>query len=132
MAIANDEGLADGLNPIDGPIALHLACHARAQNMGQKGAEMLRAIPDAKVTVVDRCSGHGGSWGIKKENFGIATKFAKKTIKKLVDAKPSHVCSECPLAGKHLVQGMKTLGGDTPKIEQSTHPIQVLAKAYGF
>ncbi|NKB43613.1 MAG: glycerol-3-phosphate dehydrogenase [Alphaproteobacteria bacterium] len=132
MAIANEEGLAEGLNPIDGPVALHLACHARAQNMGPKGAEMLRAIPDAKVTVVERCSGHGGSWGIKKENFGIATKFAKQTVKKLADAKPTHVCSECPLAGKHLVQGLEALGEDAPKVEQSTHPIQMLAKSYGF
>ncbi len=132
MTIANEEGLADGLTPIDGPVALHLACHARAQNMGPKGAEMLRAIPDAKVSVVERCSGHGGSWGIKKENFGVATKFAKQTVKKLADTKLAHVCSECPLAGKHLVQGMEALGEDAPKIDQSVHPIQVLAKSYGF
>lgn len=136
MRIANKEGLADGLSAVDGPIALHLACHARAQNMGPKGAEMLRAIPNAKVTVVERCSGHGGSWGVKKENFGIATKFAKQTVKKVADARPAHVCSECPLAGKHIVQGMEALAetsnDGSAKTEQSVHPIQVLAKAYGF
>ncbi|MDE0799855.1 MAG: heterodisulfide reductase-related iron-sulfur binding cluster [Rhodospirillaceae bacterium] len=132
MAIANNEGLADGLSPIGGNIALHLACHTRAQQMGPKGAEMLRAIPDAKVTVIERCSGHGGSWGVKKQNFDIATKFATQTVKKVADVKPTHLCSECPLAGKHIVQGMRALGEDTPAIEQSTHPIQVLAKAYGF
>ncbi|MDG2242427.1 MAG: heterodisulfide reductase-related iron-sulfur binding cluster [Rhodospirillaceae bacterium] len=132
MTIASEDGLAAGLKPIDGPVALHLACHARAQNMGPKGAEMLRAIPNAKVSIVERCSGHGGSWGIKKENFSVATKFAKQTVKKLTDAKPTYVCSECPLAGKHLVQGMEALGEDAPKIDQSVHPIQVLAKSYGF
>jgi glycerol-3-phosphate dehydrogenase subunit C len=132
MGIASKEGLADGLKPIEGPIALHLACHARAQNMGPKGAEMLRKIPGAKVTVVERCSGHGGSWGVKKENFDVATKFAKQTVKKIADAKPTHVCSECPLAGKHIVQGLDALGAAAPQIEHSTHPIQVLAQAYGF
>ena len=34
-----------GLQPVEGGVALHLACHARAQNMGQKAAEMLRLIP---------------------------------------------------------------------------------------
>ena len=138
MRIANKEGLAEGLSPIGGQIALHLACHARAQNMGPKGAEMLRAIPDTQVTVVERCSGHGGSWGIKKQNFDVATKFAKQTVKKMSASKPSYVCSECPLAGKHIVQGMEPVqdaaasGDDTPKIEHATHPIQILAKAYGF
>ena len=132
MGIASKEGLADGLKPIEGPIALHLACNARAQNMGPKGAEMLRKIPGAKVTVVERCSGHGGSWGVKKENFDVATKFAKQTVKKIADAKPTHVCSECPLAGKHIVQGLDALGAAAPQIEHSTHPIQVLAQAYGF
>lgn len=136
MRIANEEGLADGLSAVDGPIALHLACHARAQNMGPKGAEMLRTIPDAKVTVVERCSGHGGSWGVKKENFGIATKFARQTVKKMADSKPAHICSECPLAGKHIIQGLEShetdSDQDSAKIEQSTHPIQILARAYGY
>lgn len=132
MGIVNKEGLADGLTPIDGSVALHLACHARAQNMGQKGAEMLRVIPNAKVTVVDRCSGHGGSWGIKRENFAIATKFSGPTVRKIADAKPTHVCSECPLAGKHIMQGLEGLEDGTVKNVQSVHPIQLVAKAYGF
>ncbi len=132
MRIADKDGLADGLSALDGPVALHLACHARAQNMGNKGAEMLRKIPGAKVAVVERCSGHGGSWGIKKDNFDVATKFARQTVRKVADAKPAHVCSECPLAGKHIMQGLESLNDDAPQTEQSLHPIQILAKAYGF
>ncbi len=71
MNIKNEFGLAEGLNPMEGQISLHIACHSRAQNFGQKGAEILKLIPEAKVNVVERCSGHGGSWGIMKENFAI-------------------------------------------------------------
>ena len=67
--IAKKEGLADGLSALPEPVALHLACHARAQNMGQKAAEMLRLIPDADLKVIERCSGHGGSWGVMEEYF---------------------------------------------------------------
>ncbi|TAL04241.1 MAG: glycerol-3-phosphate dehydrogenase [Rhodospirillaceae bacterium] len=130
--IAKKEGLAPGLCAVPGGVALHLACHARAQNMGAKGAEMLRLIPDTDVGVVERCSGHGGSWGIKKGNFAIATKFASQTVKRLDDAKKTYLASECPLAGKHLAQGMERLDGKRPHVEQSHHPIQILAKAYGF
>ena len=128
--IADQEGIADGLTPLPGGIALHLACHARAQNMGPKGAEMLRLIPETDVTVVERCSGHGGSWGIKKENFEVATKFARQTVRKAADADKLYLASECPLAGKHLAQGFEKLDGPTQKTVQALHPIQILAKAY--
>ena len=132
MGIADNEGLAEGLNAVDGSIAIHLACHARAQNMGPKGAELLRSIPDAKVTVIERCSGHGGSWGVKKENFDVAVKFSRQTVRKVADAKPTHVYTECPLAGKHIVQGLEAFSDAAPNSAESKHPIQILAKAYGF
>jgi len=34
--IAKKEGLTPGLKPLDGNVALHQACHSRAQNFGQK------------------------------------------------------------------------------------------------
>ena len=79
--IAKTHGLAGDLQPLDGPITLHIACHARAQNMGAKAAEMLRLIPDTEVKVIERCSGHGGTWGIKKQNFEIGMKIGKPVIR---------------------------------------------------
>ena len=38
--ISRNEGLTDGLQALSGGIALHLACHSRAQNMGKKASEM--------------------------------------------------------------------------------------------
>ena len=130
--IAKKEGLAPGLHAVPGGVSLHLACHARAQNMGPKGAEMLRLIPDTDVSVVERCSGHGGSWGVKKGNFDVATKFAKQTVKRLADGKKTYLASECPLAGKHLAQGMETTDPTSPQAKGALHPIQILAKAYGL
>ena len=43
--IANKEGLANGLHEIDGGVTVHHACHARAQNMGNKARDMLKLIP---------------------------------------------------------------------------------------
>jgi len=130
--IAKKEGVAPGLSAVPGGVAIHLACHARAQNMGPKGAEMLKLIPDTDVSVIERCSGHGGSWGIKKGNFAIASKFSKQTVRRLDEANKTYLASECPLAGKHLAQGMESLEGGRPLMEQSFHPVQILAKAYGF
>ena len=132
VEIANKKGLAPGLSAVPSGVALHLACHARAQNMGPKGAEMLRRIPDTSVAVIERLSGHGGSWGIKKGNFDIATKFARETVRRLDESQKTYLAAECPLAGKYLAQGMENLDGERKHMEQSHHPIQILAKAYGF
>jgi glycerol-3-phosphate dehydrogenase subunit C len=132
--IAKTEGLAPGLKPLDGGVALHLACHARAQNMGPKAAEMLRLIPGADVGVIERCSGHGGSWGIMKDWFGVALKVGKPVARQVAREGKAHLASECPLAGAHIVQGVARLNGDAPpaKVERSHHPIELFAKAYGL
>jgi len=130
--IAKKEGMAPGMQPIDGTLTLHMACHARAQNMGQKGAEMLRLIPSADVKVIERCSGHGGSWGFKQEHFETAIKVGRPVARQAAQSGPGFVMSECPLAGVHIVQGMDRLGDDKPKPELVTHPIQLLARAYGI
>src|SRR5262245_65566357 len=70
--IAKKEGLAPGLEPIEGGVSVHLACHARAQNMGAKAAEMLRLVPKTRVAVIERCSGHGGLWGARSGTFETA------------------------------------------------------------
>src|SRR5579859_513559 len=130
--ISRKEGLADGLQPIDGGITLHMACHSRAQNIGQKAAEMLRLLPEADVQVIERCSGHGGSWGVKKGNFEVALKVGRPVARQARDAAKAFVTSECPLAGVHIVQGIEKLGGDAPKPALVTHPIELFARSYGI
>ncbi len=132
VEIADNEGIATGLTAVPGGVALHMACHARAQNMGNMGAEMLRLIPETDVAVIERCSGHGGSWGVKKGNFEIATKFARQTVRRAADAKKSYLASECPLAGKHLAQGLEGVEGVSHEGQRAFHPIEILAKAYGL
>ena len=130
--IAKKEGLAEGLSPINGGVSVHLACHARAQNMGAKAAEMLRLLPDADVAVIERCSGHGGSWGVMKDNFETALKVGKPVARQAVRNAKRYLASECPLAGLHIAQGIEKLEGEKPAIETVSHPIILFARAYGI
>ncbi|MBO6947671.1 MAG: glycerol-3-phosphate dehydrogenase [Rhodospirillales bacterium] len=132
VSIAKDEGLADGLAALDGGLTVHISCHSRAQNMGQKAAEMLRLIPDVKLDVIERCSGHGGSWGVMKDNFEVGLKVGKPVARKAGDAGAKYVLSECPLARDHIVQGIEMLDKPTDGIEHVTHPVEVFARAYGL
>ena len=130
--IAKKEGLAEGLGPLPGGVAVHIACHARAQNMGHKAAEMLRLVPEADVAVIERCSGHGGSWGIMKENFEVGLKVGRPVARQVAESGKAFIASECPLAGVHILQGMERLkGGDAPPAGTASHPIELFARAYG-
>jgi glycerol-3-phosphate dehydrogenase subunit C len=132
VELAKDYGLAEGLQPLGGDVTIHLACHARAQNMGAKGAEMLRLIPDTKISVIERCSGHGGIWGTLKENFEIALKVGKPAARQARKSGAGFVSSECPLASEHLRQGMERIEGEEPMPATVVHPILLFARAYGL
>ena len=132
--LAKNDELSKEMVALDGSISLQLACHSRAQNMGPKAAEMLRLIPETRVEVVERCSGHGGSWGIMKENFEVALKIGRPAARKALESNAKYIVSECPLAREHIIQGIEKLNENNPesfsKVVQ--HPIQILALAYGI
>jgi len=131
--IAKKHGLAPGLARIEGGVSVHLACHARAQNMGAKAAEMLRLVPETRVAVVERCSGHGGIWGARKENFETAVKVGKPAAQAALKNETAHVVSECPLAAEHLLQVMEMTAADgTLMPSRALHPIEIFARAYGL
>jgi len=130
--VGRKEGMADGMQPLDGGVTLHLACHARAQNMGQKGAEMLRLIPDTDVKVIERCSGHGGTWGVMDENFEVALKVGRPVFRQSRNSESAWVVSECPLASDHIRQGMERVDSEAEMPATVAHPIELLAKAYGI
>ncbi len=125
--IANNEGLADGLQEIDGGVTVHHACHARAQNMGIKARDMLKLIPNVKIDVVEKCAGHGGTFGVMKETHDLANKVGRPTARQIKTKNNKYMASDCPLAGKHL----KQLEVDTNiSNDEALHPIELMAKSY--
>jgi glycerol-3-phosphate dehydrogenase subunit C len=132
VGIARKEGLADGLKPLDGGVVLHIACHSRAQNIGQKSTELLKLIPQADLKVIERCSGHGGAWGVRKENFEVALKVGKPVARQAREAARQYVASGCPLAADHILQGMERVDGEAALPTGTHHPIELFARAYGF
>lgn len=128
--IAKKEGLAPGMKPVEGGVTAHLACHARAQNMGPKSVEMMKLIPGLKVDVVERCSGHGGTFGVMKETFETAMKIGKPAARGIAKTGNRYLTSDCPLAGKHLVQEIDELG--EPQKPEMRHPIEIMARAWGL
>ena len=118
------------IKPIDNQesITLHISCHSRAQNIGQKATELLRMIPNLKIDVIERCSGHGGSWGVKKNNFQMALKVGKPVARKTIQLENEYLVSECPLAGVHIKQGVQKIDKEKT-IKTLSHPIEIIEKS---
>lgn len=132
VELSKTYGLVPGLTPVAGGVTFHHACHARAQNMGAKSMEMLKLIPDTKVDLVERCSGHGGTFGVMKKTRGAANKVGRPAARQVIAKTNETLCSDCPLACKHLGQliGDDTKDGAPPRPVEA-HPIEVFARAYG-
>ncbi len=104
-----------------GDITYHLPCHLKAQNIGYKSRDVLELIPETKVEVVSKCSGHDGTWSLKKEFFKLSLDIGKPLFEKFTDG--TVAASDCPLAQLQIKKG----SGKKPK-----HPIQILRDAYGL
>ena len=108
-----------------GSVVYHASCHQRVQNFGPKTRDLLKLIPDTEVTMIERCSGHDGTYGVKAETFDKAMKIGRPVINAIKKNNPDHYGSDCPIAGNHLANGVSD--GSSPE-----HPISLMRKAYGL
>ena len=108
-----------------GKVAYHVACHQRVQNIGMKTRDVLQLVPDTEVVPIERCSGHDGTYAVKKEFHEISMKIGRPVVNKVRQAEPDHYTSDCPMAGHQIENGLKD--GSHPE-----HPLTLLRKAYGI
>ena len=108
-----------------GKVSYHVPCHLRVQNIGLKTRDVLRLIPDTTVETIERCSGHNGTYGVKKEFRAASMKIGRPVIQRIQSAAPEHYTSDCPMAGEQIQSG---LAGD----QEPEHPLTLLRLAYGL
>jgi glycerol-3-phosphate dehydrogenase subunit C len=111
-----------------GKVSYHVPCHLRVQNMGQKTRELLEMIPGTRVTTVERCSGHDGTWGVKAEYYENSMKIGRPVFRQMGEAAPDYISSDCAIAGRHILQGMGAAEGALKKC----HPVTLVRIAYGL
>ena len=127
----------DGLLKTDfktalGKVSYHIPCHGRVQNIGKKTEEMFKLIGqtvELKLTTVERCSGHAGTYGVKPPTPPVAMKIGKPVFKAMAKDAPDYIGSDCPMAGHHIAQGMQQAGTPARAVQ---HPISLVRIAYGL
>ncbi len=111
-----------------GKVAYHVPCHTRVQKMGARTREALEGIPGTDVLVIERCSGHAGTYGVKAEFHETAMRIGRPVFRQIAEFAPDFFASDCELAGHHIADG---LGEDRGKA-QLRHPLTLLRMAYGL
>ena len=108
-----------------GKVAYHVACHQRVQRIGNKTRDALALVPDTEIELIERCSGHDGTYAVKKEFHAISMKIGRPVVNRVKEFTPDHYTSDCIMAGEHIANGL----GDGSDPE---HPITLLRRAYGI
>lgn len=116
-----------------GNVSYQIPCHGRVQNIGKKTEEMLKMVPDTTINTIERCSGHAGTFGVKKAYHQQAMKIGKPVFKAMATmkdgAKPDYISSDCPLGGHHIAQGFEVNELGSPELK---HPLTLVRMAYGL
>ena len=107
-----------------------MPCHLRVQNIGLKTRDVLKLVPDTTVEVIERCSGHNGTYAVKKEFRAASVKIGKPVVNRVAQAKADHYSSDCPMAGHQIESGLS--GGDDGAPREPEHPMTLVRKAYGL
>ena len=128
MKLKREGALATDFLQKPGRVAYQVPCHLRDQNIGFKSKELMECA-GAQVEVIEKCSGHDGSWSAKTEFFPLSMLIAQKAVRVIEQAPADLVASDCPLAGLQLDQaGAMAHAGGRP----AQHPIQIVRDAYGL
>ncbi|MDH5190934.1 MAG: heterodisulfide reductase-related iron-sulfur binding cluster [Gammaproteobacteria bacterium] len=108
-----------------GKVAYHAACHQRVQNIGAKTRDVLQLVPDTEVDVIERCSGHDGTYAVKSEFHAASMKICRPVVTRVQKANADHYGSDCPMAGHQIENGLN-------EDKQPEHPLKLLRMAYGI
>jgi len=116
-----------------GKVSYHVPCHLRVQNIGLKTRDLLRLVPDTTVDVIERCSGHDGTYAVKREFRAASVKIGRPVATRVHNAAPAYYTSDCPMAG-HQIESL--LPAETPAGSADeahpVHPLKLLRLAYGI
>ena len=107
-----------------GKVSYQVPCHLRVQNIGLKTRDLLQLVPDTVVDAIERCSGHDGTYAVKKEFHDSSRKIARPVVKKVDKGEPDHFISDCPMAAEHIAQGLDRI--------EPENPMGLLRLAYGI
>ncbi len=131
-----------------GKVSYHVPCHLRVQNIGLKTRDVLKLVPGTTVEVIERCSGHDGTYGVKRRFRAASAKIGRPVAERIEKSGADHYCSDCPMAGHQIESLLRSDAARASEQPQGApehtsraaehgprapeHPLGLLRRAYGI
>ena len=108
-----------------GKVVWQVPCHQRVQNIGPKTKDVLALVPDTQVEMIERCSGHDGTYGVRADTYEKSQKIARPVVNRAKKMEPDYLVSDCPMAADQIANSLELKHNET-------NPLTLLRKAYGI
>jgi Fe-S oxidoreductase len=108
-----------------GKVVWQVPCHQRVQNIGPKTRDILALVPGTEVEMIERCSGHDGTYGVRAGTYEKSQKIARPVINRVKKMEPDYLVSDCPMAADQIANNLDLK-------HRERNPLTLLRKAYGI
>ena len=108
-----------------GKVVWQVPCHQRVQNIGPKTRDVLALVPGTEVEMIERCSGHDGTYGVRAGTYDKSQKIARPVISRAKKMDADYLVSDCPMAATQIADGLDLKN-------KETNPLTLLRKAYAL
>ena len=125
LGMLHDRGeLRTDFKPLPVTVTYHAPCQQQGHGIGKPALELLALIPELRVVENDAaCCGIAGTYGLKKEKFGIAMDVGRGLFEQIADARPEYAVCDSETCRWHIEKatGVRTV-----------HPVELLHRAAGL
>ena len=109
---------------LDVTLGHHIPCHLKALRGPASAPGLLSLVPGVRVHTIDAgCSGMGGTWGLKAENYATSLAAGAAMFAELNRPRVLFGSTECSTCRLQMQEGSG---------KRTLHPVQYLAHAYGL
>ena len=110
--------------PVQTRVLYHAPCHLKSHGIGYPAMRLLRLIPGVQIEEVDEgCCGISGTYGVKVEKYDLSMKIGTRLFEAVKAAGSDSVLADCETCRMQVEHGAGA---------RSAHPIDILARAYGY
>jgi glycerol-3-phosphate dehydrogenase subunit C len=114
--------LRTDFQPVEETIAYHAPCQQQGHFMGKPALELFALVPGLQVIELDaRCCGIAGTYGIKREKYGISMAVGADLFDQIAVADPDLVACDSETCRWQIEHGTR---------RSAAHPVEILHRAY--
>jgi glycerol-3-phosphate dehydrogenase subunit C len=124
LALHDRGELRTDFQPLPVTVTYHAPCQQQGHGIGKPALDLMALVPELRVIENDAtCCGVAGTYGLKKEKYGIAMDVGAPLFRQIGEARPQFAVCDSETCRWHIEKATGV---------QSVHPIEILHRAAGL